>query len=1255
MCSSSGTMPNDPKKDEDQGGSNRKVGPMPEHTPSRIVGVVLENNRSPSPSSQSQQQQQQQQRNQSKMHLFAKWKRTIHKAGRQRKPHILQSEPERIAVKKLLRMLDSAQQKMLETTTQQEQLQQEQRQDPMVPKLLKLLRNARKNQKEIIETHENVTHILQKEHKNEKMELLDVHAKETERWQSQLKDTQKRHDDERLDQTNVLEDEIYRLKRLQEEHQEETINWKVQLKDLTSQHEKETGRWQHQQQDTQKLHHERLDQTQELEGEIYRLKRLQEKHQEESINWKIQQKDLTSQHERELAEREQQLTEANASRQAQTQTGSLKKEIEKLETYRSSEINDLQTLSARPAQHNKELALLQQKLEEAYAKHDRQLTETKELREEIHALKTTKSKTKTSSLETRIMAEVKHMKAENAKAIEQHLKEVLSLEQELSNTQERLKIQVAETQRLQAETATSNNNHAEEVKKWEIENADTVEEVHKLKTRLKKETSSWLETKHLTEVRQIKAENAKAKEKLSSRRELSEAQEGLKSQERETHRLQAEIATLSTNHAQEVKKVESENAKAMEQHTKEKLLLREELSEAQERLGSQVIEAQRLQTEIATVNAGHAEEVKKLEIENAEAVQKSQAKETQRLQTEIAIFSTNHAQEVKKVESVNAKAMEQHTKEKLLLRKELSEAQERLGSQVIEAQRLQTEIATVNAGHAKEVKKLEIENAEAVEQCKKEKLSLRQELSEAQLRVESQAAEPQRLQTDIATLNSNHAEEVKKLESENAEVVEHHHKEQLWLRQELSETQEQLEAEAKTLQKKLAAMESQHATEVNKLEAGHAMIGGEHHKEMLSLRQASNEAEARLGYQVTISQNLQDKIVALKIDHVKDIKQLETDQLTETQQLHDEVAKLRTDHVEEVNELHEQRELLEKAYEAAHSELREMKKQDTEVEEVQSLQNHIRSLESKYLDEKTGWRQQFMKAQQARGSQSSTCAQAEEMEPMVEAAQDVQSSQTPELEAQLRTFQSEFEEEKEQLISKLEESQLELNAAHAQYKALQDEYQEERQFGPCIFNEYNLETDGKGSILEAEEMRGGNTFETSVTSENEGEEASRGVVGEKTGEDQMFPRREGPVRDDGVLNEEVDRLNEDRIALFEDIDHDSNVSPVYLESTSNMEMIGQEMQQESYINYENENLGVDELRTLCQFLEHDRAELARITDEMLGLERGAHILQIEAAVATAQRESMDQLRVVQQNTQRQMKSLYHALCIGCQRRIDAAA
>ena len=74
----------------------------------------------------------------------------------------------------------------------------------MVPKLLKLLRNARKNQKEIIKTHENVTDTLQKEHKKEKMELLDVHAKETEQWQSQLNDTQKRQHDERLDQTNVL-------------------------------------------------------------------------------------------------------------------------------------------------------------------------------------------------------------------------------------------------------------------------------------------------------------------------------------------------------------------------------------------------------------------------------------------------------------------------------------------------------------------------------------------------------------------------------------------------------------------------------------------------------------------------------------------------------------------------------------------------------------------------------------------------------------------------------------------------------------------------------------------------------------------------------------------------------------------------------------------------------------------------------------------------------------------------------------------
>jgi hypothetical protein len=56
-------------------------------------------------------------------------------------------------------------------------------------------------------THENITDTLQKGRKKENMELLDVHAKETERWQSQLKDTQNRHHDERLDQTkNVLED-----------------------------------------------------------------------------------------------------------------------------------------------------------------------------------------------------------------------------------------------------------------------------------------------------------------------------------------------------------------------------------------------------------------------------------------------------------------------------------------------------------------------------------------------------------------------------------------------------------------------------------------------------------------------------------------------------------------------------------------------------------------------------------------------------------------------------------------------------------------------------------------------------------------------------------------------------------------------------------------------------------------------------------------------------------------------------------------
>jgi hypothetical protein len=80
---------------------------------------------------------------------------------------------------------------------------------------------------------------------------------------------------------------------------------------------------------------------------------------------------------------------------------------------------------------------------------------------------------------------------------------------------------------------------------------------------------------------------------------------------------------------------------------------------------------------------------------------------------------------------------------------------------------------------------------------------------------------------------------------------------------------------------------------------------------------------------------------------------------------------------------------------------------------------------------------------------------------------------------------------------------------------------------------------------------------------------------------------------------------------------------------------------------------VEELRNRIRFLEHDRSELARISDEMIQRDRESHKLQADAAVATAKRESLEQLRLVQLDTREQMKTLYNALCVHCQRKVYA--
>jgi septal ring factor EnvC (AmiA/AmiB activator) len=81
---------------------------------------------------------------------------------------------------------------------------------------------------------------------------------------------------------------------------------------------------------------------------------------------------------------------------------------------------------------------------------------------------------------------------------------------------------------------------------------------------------------------------------------------------------------------------------------------------------------------------------------------------------------------------------------------------------------------------------------------------------------------------------------------------------------------------------------------------------------------------------------------------------------------------------------------------------------------------------------------------------------------------------------------------------------------------------------------------------------------------------------------------------------------------------------------------------------------VEELRHRIQFLEHDRSELARITQDMLVMQRESAQVKLEAAVATAKRESMEQLQLFQKHTHEQMKSLYRTLCVHCQRRIYTA-
>ena len=74
----------------------------------------------------------------------------------------------------------------------------------------------------------------------------------------------------------------------------------------------------------------------------------------------------------------------------------------------------------------------------------------------------------------------------------------------------------------------------------------------------------------------------------------------------------------------------------------------------------------------------------------------------------------------------------------------------------------------------------------------------------------------------------------------------------------------------------------------------------------------------------------------------------------------------------------------------------------------------------------------------------------------------------------------------------------------------------------------------------------------------------------------------------------------------------------------------------------------------CIFLESDRDDLMRVTDEIIEEERETHRLQLGAAIATAKREAAEQLLEHELCTRRQMTLLYEGLCSKCRHKLDSA-
>ena len=80
-----------------------------------------------------------------------------------------------------------------------------------------------------------------------------------------------------------------------------------------------------------------------------------------------------------------------------------------------------------------------------------------------------------------------------------------------------------------------------------------------------------------------------------------------------------------------------------------------------------------------------------------------------------------------------------------------------------------------------------------------------------------------------------------------------------------------------------------------------------------------------------------------------------------------------------------------------------------------------------------------------------------------------------------------------------------------------------------------------------------------------------------------------------------------------------------------------------------------ELRNRCEFLERDRDDLARITEQILESERLSHRVELEAAVSTAVRKANESLHEFQVQINREKNRFYRNICFSCQKRVSTTS